>query len=188
MFKIDIDNEIHLELIHPSHAKKIFSLIDANRESLKKWLIWVDRVQSVEDEKEAIKGFLDRYAQNKSINCAVFYKDTLVGDVELVIQKGYGTKQGVLGYWLDSKFQGKGIMSRATAKMLEIAFDKYSVDKVILRCAVKNEKSCRIAQKLGMTHEGRLREDSKINGIFMDIDIYGLLKEERYAKEIYKRI
>jgi len=32
MFKIEIDNELHLELIHPSHAKDIFDLVERNRE------------------------------------------------------------------------------------------------------------------------------------------------------------
>jgi len=32
MFKIEIDNKIHLELVHPSHAKRTFAL--ANKECI----------------------------------------------------------------------------------------------------------------------------------------------------------
>jgi len=42
MFKIDIDQDIHIELIHLSHAKDIFSLVEENRELFRTWLDWVD--------------------------------------------------------------------------------------------------------------------------------------------------
>ena len=178
MFKLKIDDELHLELIHFSHAKEMFSVIDSNREVFKKWLIWLDSVQRVEDEEEAIKGFLSKYAQRRVVNCVIFYKGVLVGDVELGIHKGYGIKKGELGYWLDSKFHGKGIMQRAAKTMLAMGFNEYALDKIILKCALSNERSCNVAQKLGMRHEGRLIGETKLNGVLMDVDIYGILKSE----------
>ena len=47
MFKIDIDQEVHLELIHFSHAKDIFTLVEQNRELFRTWLDWVDGLGSI---------------------------------------------------------------------------------------------------------------------------------------------
>ncbi len=48
----------------------------------------------------------------------------------------------------------------------------------MLKCAVKNERSCNVAQKLGMTHEGRLRDEIMVDGVVMDVDIYAILRGE----------
>jgi RimJ/RimL family protein N-acetyltransferase len=48
----------------------------------------------------------------------------------------------------------------------------------MLICAVTNERSCNVAQKLGMSHEGRQRDEIVVNDVVMDIDIYAILKRE----------
>jgi len=178
MFKIKIDNETHLELTHFSHAEEILSLVNQNRELFKEWLLWVDHVQTVEDEEKFIKRALERYAKSELVNCMIFYKGKLAGNVEIGMRKGYGIKKGELGYWLGAEFHGKGIIQKATAKMLEIGFKQYKLDKIMLKCAVKNKRSCNVAQKLGMTHEGRQRDEISVNGVVMDIDLYAILKRE----------
>ena len=52
------------------------------------------------------------------------------------------------------------------------------LDKVSLRCAVGNKRSCNVAQKLGFTLEGHIRDDILINGKMLDANLYGLLREE----------
>jgi len=99
MFKIEIDNELHLELIHPSHAQEIFDLVERNRELFKRWLDWVDGSKSIEDTEAFITHELQNYANQKSLNCMIFYNNRLVGNVALLgIRKSYGIKRGVLGY------------------------------------------------------------------------------------------
>jgi ribosomal-protein-serine acetyltransferase len=178
MFKIEIDNEVYLELTHFSHAEEMLVLLNKNRELFKKWLRWVDFVNTVEDENKFIKRTLEQYANGELVNCMVFYRGSLAGNVEMSIKKGYGITKGELGYWLGAEFHGKGIMQKATKKMLEIGFNQYKLDKIMLICAVTNERSCNVAQKLGMSHEGRQIDEIVVNDVVMDIDIYAILKRE----------
>jgi ribosomal-protein-serine acetyltransferase len=178
MFKIEIDNEVHLELIHFSHANEMLALVNKNRELFKTWLLWVDSVREVNDETKHIQSSLERYAKGQLVNCVIFYKGNLAGSVEISMRKGYGIQKGELGYWLGAEFHGKGIMQKATAKMLKIGFEEYNLDKIMLKCAVKNERSCNVAQKLGMTHEGRQRNEIVVNGVVMDVDSYAILKDD----------
>jgi ribosomal-protein-serine acetyltransferase len=178
MFKLEVDTEVYLELSHYLHVEDAFTLINKNRELFRTWLIWVDDVHSIEDEKAFIKTCLERYANGSLVNCMIFYKNQLVGNIELSFKEDYGIQKGELGYWLASAFHGKGIMHRAAQKMLEIGFEKYQLDKVNLRCAIQNERSCNVAEKLGMLHEGRHRSDIRINDVVMDIDMYSILKDQ----------
>ena len=110
MFKLKIDKEVHLELIHFFHAKDTFTLVEQNRELFRKWLDWVDASTSIEDTKAFIDHEMKSYAEHKSVNCMIFYNNKLVGNVGLLgMRKGYGVKRGALGYWLDANFHGKGI-------------------------------------------------------------------------------
>jgi len=179
MFKLDIDNKLHLELIHPSHAQDIFNLVERNRELFRIWLEWVDGTKSIDDTKAFINQTLQDYANHTDINCMIFYHNKLVGNVGLLgMRKGYGIKRGVLGYWLDADFHGKGVMRRAVKKMIEIGFKYYDLDKITLQCAVLNSRSCNVAQKLGFTHEGLQRDEIKVNGKIMDVNRYALLKRD----------
>jgi ribosomal-protein-serine acetyltransferase len=183
MFRIEIDKEVHLELIHFSHSKEMLALVNKNRELFKQWLLWVNSVQEIDDEKKHIQSSLERYAKGRLVNCSIFYKGRLAGNVEIGMRKGYGIKKGELGYWLGAEFHGKGIMYKATAKMLEIGFEEYNLDKIMLKCAVKNERSCNVAQKLGMSHEGRQRDEIMVDGVVMDVDIYAILRREYKDKK-----
>ncbi len=179
MFKIKIDKELHRELIHPSHAEDIFALVERNRVLFRTWLEWVDGTKSVEDTKAFIYHALESYAKQRSVNCMIFYNNRLVGNVGLLgMRKNYGVKHGEMGYWLDAKFHKKGIMHRAVNKMVEIGFKHYDLDKINLRCAIKNERSCNVAEKLNFAHEGRRRAEVVVNGVVMDVDVYGILRNE----------
>ena len=179
MFKIEIDNEIYLELAHPSHAKEAFEIVDRNRALFGQWFLWVEHTKSVEDSRKFLESTLKEYANQESLTCMVFYENQLVGDVSLFdIGKGYGIRGGEIGYWLDAKAQGKGIIHRAVQKMIEIGFKQYELDKIYIRCDLPNVASAKVPKRLGFTLEGRSRACSKVNGVLMDMDMYGILRDE----------
>jgi ribosomal-protein-serine acetyltransferase len=180
MFQIKIDKKIRLELTNFYHADKIFKTVDRNRKLFSKWLIWVDETKSIEDTKKFIQLTLNEYAQNKQVNCCIFYKDKLVGNIALLGMKNKSndTKKGEIGYWLDGKYHKKGIMRKCVFKMLDIGFNLYNLDKISIRCATVNDRSCNIPTKLGFTHEGVLRSDISIKGKVYDGNIYSILRAE----------
>ena len=181
MFKIEIDKEVHLELIHPTHADDIFEIVTRNQELFRRWFEWVEATKSVDDTKEFIDYALKSYAEHKSLNCMIFFNNRLVGNVGLIgIKKRYGVKIGEVGYWLDEKAHKKGIMRRAVRKMIEIGFTIYDLEKITLQCAVDNSKSCNVAKSLGFTHEGRHRADIRVGGVLMDVNSYAILREDYF--------
>jgi len=180
MFGIKVDDEVSVELIHPSHADAVFEIVDRNRELFSKWLVWIENSKSVEDTRAFIRSAMQKYADLSEVTCVIFYKGVLVGNVALLNLKNKpnDTAKGELGYWLDSAYHKRGIMRRAISKMLEIGFGYYECNKIYIRCATTNERSCNIPQKLGFVHEGVFREDILVNGVKMDANIYSLLRWE----------
>ncbi len=70
-----------------------------------------------------------------------------------------------------------------SARVLQIAFGDLRMHRVILRVAVGNRASERVAEKLGFFREGLLREEIKVRGEWMDHSVWGLLEHE-YKKNL----
>lgn len=91
-------------------------------------------------------------------------------------------KSGEIGYWLDQKHMGKGIVTQAVKKLLQIGFGTLNLNKIEIRCAVENTKSRAIPERLGFTYEGELRACEWLYTKYVDHAIYSMLTEEFNAQ------
>jgi ribosomal-protein-serine acetyltransferase len=178
VFKIDIDKDIHIEMLHISHAQALFDLTNKNRETLQEWLPWVEHTTKIEDTQEFIRHSLTQYVKNGSIDAPVLYKGKLVGMIALLISKRYNLKRADIGYWLDSEHQGKGIISKCAQKMLEIGFEKYNLRKITIHCATDNSNSCNVAKRLGFHLDGTLRQEAKVGEKIEDLNVFSITQNE----------
>ena len=83
-----------------------------------------------------------------------------------------------LGYWLDAAHQGRGIVTRSTARLTDYAFASQDCNRVILHCAVGNFKSRAVAERLGFVQEGVLREAEWLYDHYVDLVVYSMLKSQ----------
>lgn len=84
-----------------------------------------------------------------------------------------------LGYALDPDRWGQGYAREAVRATLDHAFETWpSLAKVECHCTADNAASRRLAEAVGMRHEGRLRRFVVIRGRAVDIDWFGLLRAE----------
>ena len=87
-----------------------------------------------------------------------------------------------LGYFLDSSYQGRGIGTEAARRALKFLFEDLKAHKVAIITRDTNEKSWKLAQRLGFVKEGHLRECSVKDGRRWGLYQYGMLVTE-YMKE-----
>ena len=80
-----------------------------------------------------------------------------------------------VGVLIASVARGRGIVTRAVAAMLDWAFTERGVHRVEWKCAPGNEPSRRMAQRLGFTHEGTLREAFPVRDERQDLEVWALL-------------
>ena len=181
MFKIEIDKEIHLELMSPCHAEDFLTLFEKNSEHISKWLIFSED-NSLDRLQKSIEKSLKSYAENSAFSCLIFYNKKMIGLVSIwgMNSNPKMLRKGELTYWLDEEYQNRGIMQRSIEKMIEIGFTQYELDKIVIRVAVDNDRSINISMKLGFHLDGVLRRDMKVNGEFQDLNVYSLLREEYF--------
>lgn len=84
-----------------------------------------------------------------------------------------------IGYWISEEYEGRGIITASVQKLISYAFEKMGVNRIVILCDSDNERSARVAEKLGFTLEGIIQRDEKRYGAFYNYKIYALLKNER---------
>ncbi len=84
-----------------------------------------------------------------------------------------------LAYFVDEQFARRGVISSALDDILAICFSALGMNKVFICTGLENRGSQRIAIKNKFKLEGILRQEFKNgDGIFEDVNYYGLLKSD----------
>jgi ribosomal-protein-serine acetyltransferase len=172
-----VSHDIVLILSHEKYANQLFQVIDENREHLAKFLPWVPFMKSEIETAQYLQQCQQLNSQNKEYSFLIFFKTELVGRIGIHYIDNQN-KIGSIGYWLAKNAMGKGIITKASKKMLEFGFNELNLNRIEINAAVNNTKSQAIPQKLNFTHEGILRQAELVNGEFLDLNLYAMLKKD----------
>ncbi|MDD9173883.1 N-acetyltransferase [Aliivibrio finisterrensis] len=176
MFTVEIDSELKLALIEPSFAKKYFDIVSKEEAYLSQWLAWPPHAKSEDFFLRFVRKSLLDYAEGKGMVCAMIYQGELVGNVSFNTIN-HQLKMAEIGYWLSESYQGKGIITRAVSKLIEIAFTDLQLEKIQIAAGENNLPSRKVCERLGMTLEGIISNRENLNGRIINHAIYGLSKQ-----------
>ena len=80
-----------------------------------------------------------------------------------------------IGYWCRTPLAGRGYVREAAGAIARMAFERLDAARVEIRTDVRNERSWRVAERLGFTLEGTLRSDMRApGGELRDTRVYAL--------------
>ncbi|MBP2242816.1 RimJ/RimL family protein N-acetyltransferase [Cytobacillus eiseniae] len=141
-------------------GKAVYEAITASINDLKPWLPFAQKEQSVEDVEVNIREAHISFLKREDLRLLVFLKET----GEFVASSGlhridWSVPKFEIGYWIDSRYSGKGYMTEAVKGITDIAFHELNARRVEIRCDEKNRKSRAIPERLGFTLEGVLIND-----------------------------
>lgn len=83
-----------------------------------------------------------------------------------------------IGYWIDSRLAGRGLMPLAVAMTADACFFDLGLHRVEINIRPENSKSLRVVEKLGFRFEGVRRGYMHIAGNWADHRSYALLSDE----------
>lgn len=146
--------------------------------------------QSVEDTKQVIENvFLSRPSKGWPEAFAITLKNNgrMIGTCDFwPISASEGVYE--MGYALNPRFWGLGLVTEAASAVLDFAFENYDVRRMELKHLKCNPASGAVARKLGFIEEGIKRQSAKFDDGYDDVVCYGLLKEEYYDREIGEEV
>jgi ribosomal-protein-alanine N-acetyltransferase len=100
----------------------------------------------------------------------------VVGVIGLMLHRESDSAE--IGYWIGVPYWGRGYMTEAARAAIDFGFEALKLNKIYASHFDRNPSSGRVLQKLGMTHEGRLRQHHKKWGVYVDVEMYSLLRSE----------
>ena len=100
----------------------------------------------------------------------------LVGSIALRLTPEHA--RGELGYWIGKPHWGKGYVTEAAAAVMRFGFETLGLNRIEAHHLSRNPASGRVMRKLGMRHEGVMREHVKKWGQFEDVEGYAILRRE----------
>jgi RimJ/RimL family protein N-acetyltransferase len=162
---IEFPNEFSTERLvirmpKPGDGEAVYEAINASIKELKPWMPFAHNEQSVQDVELNIREAYINFLKREDLRLLVFLKET----GELVASSGlhrinWTVRKFEIGYWIDSRFSGKGYMTEAVKGISDFAFRELKARRVEIRCDVKNQKSRAIPERLGFSLEGILKND-----------------------------
>ena len=177
MFRRIVAPGIEIKLFEANEAKALFSLVERNRERLRNWLPWVDHTHSSEDIRLFILRVLDQYHSNLGPQTGIWVDGVLSGTVGCH-PIDWSNRNCSIGYWVDAGQEGKGIITRCCATLLDFVFDELGLHRAEIRCGTSNQRSCAVPERLGFNREGIAREAEWVNDRWVDLVVWGILEEE----------
>jgi ribosomal-protein-serine acetyltransferase len=166
-----------LELLTAAHAPALLDLVNTNRQHLRTWLPWVDRMTSEEQFARLGADAESRAAAGTDYGYVLVEQGQLAGRIGLY-QIDAANQYGSIGYWLSEHLQGRGIMGMVCHRFIAHCFTHWPINRIEIRCATENLRSRAIPDRLGFTLEGIIRQGEFVNQRFVDLYCYSLLKSE----------
>lgn len=157
----------------------IYQAIDSQRDYLRQFLPFVDRTRCFDDTRLFVRSSVLIAEERGEYTFVIRHEEKFAGIIGFK-DLDKENKKTEIGYWLCEQYQHLGIMTLAVKALCRLAFKEMRLNRVQIKCAIKNTRSICIPLRLGFTHEGIERQgELTYNGTFTDLNIYSLLKSDK---------
>ena len=160
-----------LRSISMDDAEDIFQL-RTNEEAMK--YINKPKLKSIDEVRELIKKMSDI---SMRIQWAITLKkeDRLIGTIGYhIIEKEHYRAE--IGYMIHPQYWNSGLMTEALTKVIDYGFNDMKLHSIEAIINPDNEISRKILKKFKFIKEGYYKENYFFEGIFLDSEVYSLLK------------
>jgi len=172
--QVQVRENLTMRTRNIEEAPQIFEVIAKNRDYLREWLLWVDST-TLDTIELSIKNSIEKTEHGTDLSMGIYLNENYIGNIGVHnINKMSNSAQ--IGYWLDPKWQGKGIMTDCVRALTTYCFNELNLNSVHISCADANKKSRAVPERLNFVQEGVLQECMNYHGILYDEVIYGILK------------
>nr|WP_321234223.1 GNAT family protein [uncultured Psychroserpens sp.] len=165
-----------INLLQPNEADAFFNLIDTNRARLEDFFAGtVSKTLTLEDTMNYCVEIQQRIKEKS-------YLPYMIADIEtnafvgLVDVKNidWNVPKAELGSFIDTRYEGQGITSKATNLVVDYIVNEYKFIKLLCRASSRNKGSIAVILKNGFELEGTIRKDYRTTkGEIVDLNYYG---------------
>lgn len=127
---------------------------------------------------QMVRSFRREARAGRMLPWAVDLSGTLVGQVSVSAITWGSLRSGQIGYWVDRRVAGQGIIPTAVAMAVDHCFFAVGLHRLEVNIRPENRASLRVVDKLGFRPEGMRRRYLHIDGAWRDHATFALTVEE----------
>ena len=158
-------------LILPTPTKedilKFQKFQEQNKEHFAKWETLTDK-----NYKEEFEGWKRDYDEGRSVRFFLFAKEDpeskIIGMCNFTHILRGSFQACYLGYKMDHRFEGKGLMTEALERLILHMFKEENLHRIMATYIPRNQRSARVLQRLGFVIEGHAKDYLRVNGHWED--------------------
>lgn len=145
-----------------SDAKILYDAIVESFDELRRHMQWANNISSIEDTEKYVHEAAQNWVLKKNdepyLPLIILDKDTndFIGGTSFH-HYNWEIPAVETGYWIRKSKSGYGYMTEATNAITQYAFKQLHAKRIAITCDPDNTKSKNIAERLGYTLEGRLK-------------------------------
>jgi RimJ/RimL family protein N-acetyltransferase len=168
---------LRLRPYHDSDVAELLPLIGAREVAAT-----TGRIPYPYSEKDATQ-FIAAAQKDDEIRLAVTLRsdNRMIGGIGLRLFEPH--QHAELGYWLGLPYWGSGFATEAAREMVRYGFEALHLHRIFATVFIHNPASGRVLVKLGMRREGCQRQHIRKWNQFVDLELYGLLRQEWESRE-----
>lgn len=159
---------VALAFLERSDAEELLHLVNASRNSLGRWLPWVENFHTLQDAVTSIAAYdmQQKLGNGGAFGIRCLEDGALAG--EFILQwVDPRNLSASLGYFLGSEFEGKGLALESGRLVLKY-LKELGIHRVEISAATGNAKSNALAERLGFRKEGVAVDAEFLHGKFLD--------------------
>lgn len=168
--------KVCLRTVRESDLELIYKLMTDVSEKGEYWLI------DIPAEPAFLRGFAERGFWHDNFGRMLIVDQEQEGRIigEIIYYRNADYRAGYeVGYQIFKREdRGKGYMSEALALFSSFLFESKPIPRLQLTVIAGNEASRKVAEKCGYRYEGTLRKAAFHAGKYVDLELFGLLRED----------
>ena len=176
-FALWLDDELALKLRERHDATDLYERAQADRTHLARWFGWAREFDRDSIQRQVVKG-LDQFVAGTGWHADLYWRGECAGAIWLhyLDREGGSTE---IGYWLTSRHEGKGIVTRTVHGLMRHFFVDRRLGRVAIALDPRNERSLAVVKRVGLEPEAVLRSVViDADGAPGDLAFYGILRDE----------
>jgi RimJ/RimL family protein N-acetyltransferase len=169
---------LHIRVARPGDGAVFNEAIRESVDALAPWLAWVTPLPTPEQSELGCRKAYARYLLNEDLMAFFFLKENnaLIGGSG-IHNPNWNSRCFEVGYWGRSSHSGRGLMQEGVNALVEHALTTMGANRVFLTTDERNERSLRLAEKIGFQLEGTLRKDRlNLEGVPRNTRVYARIK------------
>jgi ribosomal-protein-alanine N-acetyltransferase len=159
----------------PADADELLAL--AGDAEVTQWFSW-GPYTTIEQPLAYIEDAAARRARGEQIDLLIVHREQGPAGITGLSEFSARDRRCVVGTWFGRAFWGTGANRESKAVIAHLAFELLGLRRLGSYSNPANERSTRALLGVGFTHEGVLRSWHRHGDSYLDVNVFGMLREE----------